>query len=52
MPGAGLLSILRLSCFIAGLVATDSPFGALDGAGTYTFEFARPLRTSDVLQQV
>ncbi|KAG0610507.1 hypothetical protein M758_7G071800 [Ceratodon purpureus] len=34
-----------------GLVATDSPFGALDGAGTYTFEFARPLRTSDVLQQ-
>lgn len=34
-----------------GLVAADSPYGALDGAGTYTFEFARPLRTNDVLQQ-
>jgi len=34
-----------------GLIASDSPFGTIDGAGTYTFEFARPLRTNDVLQQ-
>jgi hypothetical protein len=34
-----------------GLVAADSPYGALDGPGTYTFEYARPLRTNDVLQQ-
>ncbi|XP_024397372.1 uncharacterized protein [Physcomitrium patens] len=34
-----------------GLVAADSPYGALDGTGTYTFEFARPLRTNDALQQ-
>lgn len=34
-----------------GLVAADSPYGTLNGAGTYTFEFARPLRTNDVLQQ-
>ena len=38
--------------FCAGLVASDSPYGALDGGGTYTFEFARSLRTNDVLQQV
>lgn len=34
-----------------GLVAIDSPYGKVDSTGTYTFEFARSLRTNDVLQQ-
>ncbi|CAK9868417.1 unnamed protein product [Sphagnum jensenii] len=34
-----------------GLVLPDSPYGKVDESGTYTFEFARPLRTNDQLQQ-
>lgn len=36
----------------AGLVLSDSPYGTVNAAGTYTFEYARPLRTNDVRQQV
>ncbi|KAJ7295588.1 hypothetical protein O6H91_01G029900 [Diphasiastrum complanatum] len=34
-----------------GLVSMDHPYGQLGSAGIYTFELARPLRTTDRLQQ-
>eukprot|EP01018_Ginkgo_biloba_P009436 Gb_19087 [translate_table: standard] len=34
-----------------GLLETKSPYASTGGSGTYTFEFSRPLQTSDRLQQ-
>eukprot|EP00250_Pteridium_aquilinum_P034121 c7097_g1_i1 orf=498-1595(-) len=34
-----------------GLISSDSPYSPSGVEGTFTFEFARPLRTSDRLQQ-
>ncbi|EFJ30806.1 hypothetical protein SELMODRAFT_440403 [Selaginella moellendorffii] len=34
-----------------GLTTADSPYGASASAGSYIFEFSRPLQTSDRLQQ-
>ncbi|MCO5551929.1 hypothetical protein L7F22_005436 [Adiantum nelumboides] len=34
-----------------GLTSSDSPYSAFGAQGTFTFEFARPLRTSDRFQQ-
>lgn len=34
-----------------GLTSSDSPYSTFGAQGTFTFEFARPLRTSDRLQQ-
>lgn len=45
-------SFVNLLLFPAGLVEDDNPFIADNGKGAYTFEFSRPLRTMDRLQQV
>jgi hypothetical protein len=37
--------------FHSGFVDDDSPYGKQDEKGTYYFEFSRPLRTMDRLQQ-
>jgi hypothetical protein len=37
---------------ITGFVVEDSPYSSDGQKGTYYFEFSRPLRTMDCLQQV
>lgn len=43
---------IKLIEFFAGFVEEDSPYSSDNQKGTYYFEFSRPLRTSDRLQQV
>jgi len=44
---------LLLTCFsITGFVKDENPYAENGKKGTYFFEFSRPLRTMDHLQQV
>ena len=44
--------ILAYEILAPGLVEEDSPYAAAGQKGNYYFEFSRPLRTMDRLQQV
>lgn len=43
---------LFYTVIFAGFVEEDSPYASDGQKGTYYFEFSRPLRTMDRLQQV
>lgn len=47
-----LLTLLIVHIFGSGFVEGDSPYATSGQKGTYYFEFSRPLRTMDRLQQV
>lgn len=43
---------LTIYILAPGFVEEDNPYAAAGQKGTYFFEFSRPLRTMDRLQQV
>lgn len=47
-----LLTLLIVHILGLGFVEGDSPYATSGQKGTYYFEFSRPLRTMDRLQQV
>lgn len=52
LHGEFVSAFLLIWYLSSGFIEEDSPFGKRGQKGTYSFEFSRPLRTMDRLQQV